>query len=118
MATITVTPGKVAPANLERMGRKGLWQRLREGKMAYVYIAPAAIVMAFITVYPMLFQIWMSFTTYSTKNLRASLGDILTNSSRAPSYTLNNYTDIFSGLTKYGLTNYDFWRLLTFNIVW
>jgi arabinogalactan oligomer/maltooligosaccharide transport system permease protein len=120
MATATTTQGKTASPSVDAGEIKGksLWQKLKEGKIAYFYIAPAAIVMAVITLYPMLFQIWMSFTTYSTRNLRATFGDIFTNTPPAPDYTFNNYTDIFGGLTKYGVTNYDFWRLLTFNVVW
>jgi arabinogalactan oligomer/maltooligosaccharide transport system permease protein len=120
MATVTAAPGKVSPVSAKagEIRDKSLWQKIKDGRLAYLYIAPAAIAMAVITLYPMIFQIWMSFTTYSTRNLKATYADILTNTSPAPAYTLNNYTDIFGGLTKYGVTNYDFWRLLSFNVVW
>ena len=68
MATATTTPGKVSPVSAKavEIRDKSLWQKIKDGRLAYLYIAPAAIAMAVITLYPMIFQIWMSFTTYST----------------------------------------------------
>ena len=37
---------------------------------AYLYILPAAIIMLIITVFPLIYQFWMSFTNYSNINLR------------------------------------------------
>jgi arabinogalactan oligomer/maltooligosaccharide transport system permease protein len=65
--------------------------------------------MGVITAYPIGFQIWMSFTNYRLANLNP----------RNPPATfigLDNYANIIT--SNLPITNYDFWRLLTFNIWW
>ena len=36
---------------------------------AYLYLLPALLVMGVITLYPLLYQVWMSFTDFGLKNL-------------------------------------------------
>jgi arabinogalactan oligomer/maltooligosaccharide transport system permease protein len=108
MATITAQPGKMAPPGDAIVFKKrGIWQQIRESKVAYLYIFPAALVMAFITLYPILFQIWMSFTNYTVRNLRLNNPDFV---------GLSNYANVITG--NLPLQNYDFWRLLAFNLWW
>ncbi|MEO8285431.1 MAG: sugar ABC transporter permease [Chloroflexota bacterium] len=108
MATITAQPGQVAPAESAVVfKKKSIWQQLRESKIAYLYILPSALIMLVITIYPLLFQVWMSFTNYGVKNLRTNNPDFV---------GLNNYANVITG--NLPITNYDFWRLLTFNIWW
>jgi arabinogalactan oligomer / maltooligosaccharide transport system permease protein len=108
MATITAQPGQVAPAESAVVfKKKSIWQQIREGKVAYLYILPSALIMLVITIYPLVFQIWMSFTNYGVKNLRTNNPDFV---------GLNNYANVITG--NLPITNYDFWRLLTFNIWW
>jgi arabinogalactan oligomer/maltooligosaccharide transport system permease protein len=75
--------------------------------MAYVYILPAFLVMAFITFYPLLFQIWMSLTDFQLKNLRLMNPDFV---------LFKNYFDVIvKGLP---VTNYNFLRIFVFNLFW
>jgi arabinogalactan oligomer/maltooligosaccharide transport system permease protein len=75
--------------------------------LAYLYILPAFIVMAFITFYPILYQFWLSVTDFALKHLR------LLN----PNFVgLDNFVSVLvSGLP---VTNYDFSRILVFNLFW
>jgi len=75
--------------------------------MAYLYILPALIIMLFITFYPLVFQIWMSFTDFKLANLREM---------DPTGVGLKNYIDvIFRGLP---VTNYNFLRIFVFNLFW
>src|SRR5438067_10161332 len=86
-----------------------LWRRLADTRLAYVYILPALVVMAIITAYPLLYEVWMSFTNFGLKNLRIG--------SPAPDWVwFDNYWKIVTN--DLALTNYDFWRLLEFNLFW
>ena len=38
----------------------------------YLYLVPALTVMAVITFYPLIFQVWMSFTNFGPKNFRVN----------------------------------------------
>jgi arabinogalactan oligomer/maltooligosaccharide transport system permease protein len=65
--------------------------------------------MSVITYYPMLYQVWMSFTNYGLKNLRfdAPLPDFV---------GLQNYINIITN--GIGLSYYDFGKMLAFNLWW
>ncbi|HET9495211.1 MAG TPA: sugar ABC transporter permease [Chloroflexia bacterium] len=89
--------------------KKSIWQQMRESRIAYLYILPATIVMAVITAYPIGFQIWMSFTNYRLANLNPR-------NPPAAYVGLDNYANIIT--SNLPITNYDFWRLLVFNIWW
>ncbi len=75
----------------------------------YFYLVPAFLVMGVITYYPMLYQVWMSFTDYGLKNLRFD--------APAPNFVgLANYINILTN--NIGLSYYDFARMLGFNLWW
>ncbi len=76
-------------------------------RLASLYILPAFLVMAFITFYPIAYQLWLSLTDFELKHLR------LMN----PNYIgFDNFVRvIISGLP---VTNYDFLRILIFNLFW
>jgi len=94
-----------------------LRKRIKDSRTAWMYILPAGLVMIFITMIPQLYQVWMSFTDYRVKNLRYNMFD--------PS-TWEKYTPPFVGLENYiriltnnlAIENYDFWRLILFNVTW
>ncbi len=92
--------------------RAGFWQRSRDSRSAYLYLLPAGIVMGIITIYPLCYQVWMSFTDYGLKNLRKD--------SAPPNYVgLNNYTDILDGdKLRAIIPTFDFFRILFFNLWW
>jgi len=75
--------------------------------LAVLYILPAFIIMAFITFYPILYQLWLSITDFALKHLRAMNPDYV---------GLDNYINVLvRGLP---VTNYDFTRILIFNLFW
>lgn len=95
----------VPRAREDRWG--ALRQAFRKVRLPYLYILPAAVVMALITFYPIIFQIWMSFTNYSLEHLRTNAPDWV---------RLSNYIRVIkSGLP---VPNFSFVRILIFNIVW
>ncbi|MFN8470582.1 MAG: sugar ABC transporter permease [Anaerolineae bacterium] len=96
---------------------------------AYLYILPAAIIMLIITVFPLIYQFWMSFTNYSNINLRtdslimqmvgAFQGGATAEEYNSPTMIgLRNYVDILTGGLGSVLSGFDFWRILLFNMVW
>jgi arabinogalactan oligomer/maltooligosaccharide transport system permease protein len=97
-------------------------------RTAYTYILPAAIIMAVITFFPLLFQLWMSVTTYSNLNLRTDslLGQVIGSfvPSMAAQYNspqllgLDNYAGVVLNTLGQILSGFDFWRILLFNLVW
>jgi arabinogalactan oligomer/maltooligosaccharide transport system permease protein len=92
-------------------------RRVRDSRTAWLYILPAGVVMLFISFAPQFYQIWMSFTDYRVRNLRFVLFDTSTWEKYAPPFIgLENYVKILTNTLA--IENYDFWRLLLFNIVW
>jgi arabinogalactan oligomer/maltooligosaccharide transport system permease protein len=92
-------------------------RRLKESRTAWMYILPAGLVMFFITLLPQLYQVWMSFTDYRVQNLRYNVFDPTTWEKYAPAIVgLQNYVKILTN--DLAIENYDFWRLLLFNVTW
>lgn len=76
---------------------------------AYLYLIPAFLVLGVITLYPLLFQVWMSLTNYGIGNLRAG--------SAAPDFVgVKNYVDILA--SELAIPNFNFVRLILYNIWW
>ena len=95
-----------APGSLPR---RSLWQRSRDSRTAYLFLLPALLVMIIITFYPLVFQVWMSFTNYGLTNLRFN--------APAPDFIgLDNYGRILDN--NIVLPNFDFVRILVFNLFW
>jgi arabinogalactan oligomer/maltooligosaccharide transport system permease protein len=81
----------------------------RDTKAAYLFLLPALLVMAIITFYPLVFQVYMSFTDYGLRNL----------SPTAPPPTIvgfDNYGRILDN--NIVIPNFDFLRILVFNLWW
>ena len=92
-------------------GSAGFFKRLKKkypnAGLAYIYILPAFIVMAFITFYPIGYQLWMSITDFQLKHLREMNPDYV---------GFGNFVDVLvRGLP---VPNYDFGRILVFNLLW
>jgi ABC-type sugar transport system permease subunit len=118
------------PRAQRRAAQPSFWQRLWDARLAYLYIFPAGVIMFIITFLPILFQVWMSLTDYGVKNLKTGgLGGLLAmvvasfspEASRpdipAPSFIgLQNFYQILTN--RLALSEYDFWRMLGFNLVW
>lgn len=86
---------------------ENFFQSVWKNRLAYLYILPALLVMAFITFYPLGYQVWMAFTDFQLKHLL----------NQNPNYIgVQNFIQIFqSGLP---VPNFNFARILVFNIVW
>jgi arabinogalactan oligomer/maltooligosaccharide transport system permease protein len=92
-------------------------QRVKESRTAWLYILPAGLVMLFITLFPQLYQVWMSFTDYRVKHLRFYVFDSSTWAKYVPPFVgLDNYIKILN--SSLAIENYDFGRLLLFNVTW
>ncbi len=99
------TLAKNAPYPAQRVRRRSLLKVINP----YLYLIPAFLVMSVITYYPMLYQVWMSFTDYGLKNLRFD--------APLPNYVgLQNYINILTN--QLGLSYYDFGKMLAFNLWW
>jgi arabinogalactan oligomer/maltooligosaccharide transport system permease protein len=91
--------------------RRSFWQRTENSRTAYMYLLPALIVMGVITFYPLLYQIWMSFTDYGLKNLRLN--------APAPNYVgLGNYLRILRNELPVPVPGFNFLGTLAFNLWW
>jgi len=102
MTAVAVAPGTAIP-------RGSRWQRSQGARTAYMFLLPALLVMAIITFYPLVFQVWMSFTDYGLTNLRFN--------APAPNYVgLQNYGRILDN--NIVIPNFDFLRILVFNLFW
>jgi len=92
-------------------------RRLKGSRTAWLYILPAGLVMLFITLFPQLYQVGMSLTDYRIKNLRFFVFDSSTWAKYAPPFVgLDNYVKILTN--SLAIENYDFWRLMLFNVTW
>jgi arabinogalactan oligomer/maltooligosaccharide transport system permease protein len=90
--------------HLEQPRKQTWWQRYRT---PYFYIAPAAIILLVITVYPIVYELYLSFTNFGLRNLRG----------RSPDWVwFENYRRILQN--DLPLSDFDFWRILGFNVIW
>ena len=99
-------------ATTARLG--GLRARLggggRSQRAAYLYLVPAFAIMGVITLYPLAFQVWMSFTDMAPINLNLRVNV-------PPNYVgLGNYQGIIS--SQLSIPNFDFLRLIIYNLFW
>ncbi|MEA2609628.1 MAG: arabinogalactan oligomer / maltooligosaccharide transport system permease protein [Chloroflexota bacterium] len=89
--------------------RRSWWRRTQNSRNAYLFVLPAFLIMAVITFYPLVFQVWMSFTDYGLGNLRSG--------APAPPYVgVENYVRILDN--NIVIPNFDFVRVLVFNLFW
>lgn len=102
-----ITPERQAPPS----GFKRWWNRTATTRTAWLYLAPAFIIMGVITFYPLFYQVWMSLTDYGIKNLRLD--------APPPNFVgLQNYSQIFTGELPVAIPNFSFWNVLAFNLLW
>jgi len=100
---------------------QGWWatlrKRIKTSRTAWAYIAPAGILMLIITLIPNLYQIWMAFYDYRVRNLRFVPFDPATWEKYFPTFVgLENFVKILTN--NLAIEDYDFWRLLLFNVTW
>ena len=103
MATTNVQSN--TPATMRRSSRK----TAEDTRTAYLYLLPALLVMGIITFYPLLYQIYMSFTDFGLKNLRVN--------SPPPNFVgFDNYLRILKNDMPF--TGFNFWGTLAFDLWW
>jgi arabinogalactan oligomer / maltooligosaccharide transport system permease protein len=108
-----VEPAARRPDNWRTRFRK----RIKDSRTAWSYILPAGLVMLFITLMPQIYQVWMSFTDFRVKNLRFVMWDPSTWEKYMPTWVgVENYVKILNNTLA--IEDYDFWRLLLFNVTW
>jgi arabinogalactan oligomer/maltooligosaccharide transport system permease protein len=90
--------------------RRSRGTRLQRGLQPYLYLVPAFAVMAVITFYPLVFQVWMSFHDFGQINFRVR------NPVPAEFIGLDNYIRIAT--SKLQIPNFEFVRLVLFNLWW
>jgi arabinogalactan oligomer/maltooligosaccharide transport system permease protein len=83
----------------------------RQAMLPYLYLLPAFLVMGFITFYPLLYQLVLSFTNFETRHLLLGL-----KSPDLENVGLQNYIDIITGGLP--VQNFEFFRVLTYNLWW
>lgn len=79
--------------------------------LPYLYLLPAFIVLGIVAFYPLIFQVIISFTDFSTKDLLLQL-----KSPELHQIGLKNYVDILLGGLP--VQNFQFFRVLVYNIWW
>lgn len=110
--TVTTSELKNAPPSSD----SSLKKKIKQSTLAWTYILPAGLLMMIITFLPQIYQIWMSFTDYSIKNLRFNFLNPET-AQFAPNFVgFLNYLNILQN--NLPIANYNFWRILAFNIIW
>jgi arabinogalactan oligomer / maltooligosaccharide transport system permease protein len=85
------------------------WRRSQNTRSAYLFLLPALLVMAIITFYPLIFQIYIAFTDFDLKNLRPT-------APAAHIVGFDNFVRILDN--NIVIPNFDFVRILTFNLFW
>lgn len=104
----------ITPTDRKKESRR---RRRSETLRAWRYILPAGAVMGIISLFPQLFQVWMSFTDFRATNLRFNLFDTSTWERFAPPLVgIENFARILQ--SDLNVPNYDFGRLLGFNFTW
>ena len=96
-----------ATAELPRQGRN---LKVSRSLQPYLYLVPAFAVMAVITFYPLIFQVWMSFHDFGQINFRVR------NPVPAEFIGLDNYIRVAT--SKLQIPNFEFVRLVLFNLWW
>jgi arabinogalactan oligomer/maltooligosaccharide transport system permease protein len=121
MATLTSQPKS-------RGGLTDWWVRTSTTRIAWLYLLPAFLVMGVITFYPLFYQVWMSSTDYDVTNLRidseppsrADQSEACNTNMKGECTwgALDNYRQIFTGQLPVAIANFNFWKVLAFNLVW
>ncbi len=105
------------PTDLKEIKREEFKQRLKISRTAWLYILPSGILMLIISFWPQIYQVGMSFTDYRITNLRFNLFRPETWEKYAPAFIgLENYVKVLT--SNLAIENYNFVRLLVFNIIW
>lgn len=79
---------------------------MKQTRLAYTYILPAALIMAALTAYPLLYGFWMAFTDFGIQHIRH----------QNPTFVgLQNFVDILTGANY---LSFSLWKVFGFNLLW
>lgn len=106
--------------------RQSLWQRIERNRIIFLYLFPALAVMTVMTLYPIAFQVYMSFTDYGLirGEGKQTINRYGPNGQAPPNYRpeqwvgLDNYTNILQNKVSAQLPNFNFLRTVGFNLWW
>lgn len=112
----TIAPAAPRPLKENKGSGESFASRVRSSVTAWLYILPAGLLMMVITLFPQVFQIWMAFTDFSIKNLRFNIFDPNTAKFAPNMVGISNFVKILTN--QLAIQDYDFVRLLGFNITW
>ena len=89
---------------LQSGGNKGFWARYR---LPYLYILPALIVLAIVTIYPIAYGVYLASRTTGSRTCAVHADWV-------------GFRELRANLSRIELPlpNFDFWRILGFNIIW
>lgn len=104
----TITEAKSAVPQGDSSGASGIRKAIKDSRIPWLFILPSVLVMAFVTVYPQGFQVWMSTTNYDERHF--------TPQNSPDSVALENFADILNN--DIPISNYDFFRIFAFNVFW
>ncbi len=111
--TAATAPAAKSPASEPPAQKRRRWFG-RDTRTVYLYILPAALVMATITFYPLIFQTVISFFDYGLPNIIRT--PAFPEGRPAEFIGLENYIRIVNN--QLGIPNFHFFRMLVFNIFW
>jgi arabinogalactan oligomer / maltooligosaccharide transport system permease protein len=125
---VTTAAAAPVPTGAAAASQSAAAARRRITRTAYLYILPAAVVMLVMTAFPLLYQLWLSLTNYSNLNLRTTnllaqmLGAFvpsLRTAYNSPTFLgVDNYVLILTNELGQVLSQFDFWKILFFNLIW
>jgi arabinogalactan oligomer/maltooligosaccharide transport system permease protein len=119
----------VAAAGSKQTSGSSIGEGWRQMRTPLVYLLPAIFVMLLVTIYPLGYQVWMSFTDYGVIKAegKQTLNKFGPNGQPPPNYRpaqgigFENYKDILTNdpqfVAQLGGT-FNFWRQLAFNLWW
>lgn len=108
MASVTQAPRSTNMSDRGASFTEAVRSSIRESKLPWLFILPSALVMAAVTVYPQVYQIWMSVMNFDERHFTTQ---------NQPDYVgLDNFSKVLA--SQIPISNYDFFKILAFNIFW
>ncbi|MCI0712270.1 MAG: sugar ABC transporter permease [Chloroflexi bacterium] len=104
----TITEAQSTLGSRETAPGSALRKAIKDSRIPWLFILPSVLVMAFVTVYPQAYQVWMSGTNYDERHFTPQNSPDIVG--------IDNFVQILSN--EIPISNYDFFRIFAFNIFW
>ena len=116
----TTKQGMTTAAALPKVS---VWKQIVQARMAFVYLIPAFAVMMVMTFFPLVYQVWMSFTDYGLvkEEGKQTLNPFGPSYRPAENVGFKNYEQILTNDPAFVAklqSNFNFWRMVAFNLWW